>query len=136
MDAKRFEYSATLERDGAIVAEGTSRVELGDPWLPEHLVLVAVAQCTLTSLRYYARRTSIEASAEVAGVVTRREEDGLYALVEIEVLLDVQLEPEPPAEELGELLARAERGCFVGNSLTAHPATVWRVNGELAEAAA
>jgi organic hydroperoxide reductase OsmC/OhrA len=136
MEPKRFEYAARLERNGALVAEGTSRLEPDETWLPEHLVLVAVAQCTLTSLRHYARSTSVEASAEVAGVVTRRDEDDLFALVEVEVLLDVRLEPEPSSEELGKLLARAERGCFVGNSLTAHPRTVWRINGRLAEAAA
>jgi hypothetical protein len=29
-----------------------------------------------------------------------------------------------------DLLDRAERGCFVGNSLTARPAYHWTVNGE------
>jgi organic hydroperoxide reductase OsmC/OhrA len=128
--AKRFEYQASLAADGSILAEGGSPVELGEAWLPEHLVLVAVAQCTLASLRFYAKDAAVSGSAEIGGVVTRRDDDGRYALVEVEALLDVSIDPAPAPEDLPELLARAERGCFVGNSLTAHPRTVWRVNGE------
>ena len=57
----------------------------------------------------------------------RIETDERYALVETEVELTVGLEPEP--EALGELLAAAERDCFVGSSLTAKPSYRWIVNG-------
>jgi len=40
-----------------------------------------------------------------------------------------ELEPEPSAEELRALVAKAERDCFVGASLTVKPAYRWRVNG-------
>ena len=43
--------------------------------------------------------------------------------------LDLELDPEPPPEELEALLAKAERDCFVGASLTVEPAYSWRVNG-------
>jgi organic hydroperoxide reductase OsmC/OhrA len=128
MAAKRFEYAASLEPGGAVLAEAGSRVELSEAWLPEHLVLVAVAQCSLASLRYYARESTVSGSAEAAGVVSRRD-DGSYAFVELEVLLDVELDPPVELDELPALLARAERGCFIGNSLTARPQLVWRVNG-------
>jgi organic hydroperoxide reductase OsmC/OhrA len=135
MRAKRFEYAASLEPGGAVLAEGGSRVELPEAWLPEHLVLVAVAQCTLASLRYYARERTVSGSAETAGVVSRRD-DGSYAFVELEVLLDVAIDPPIDAGELPAVLARAEQGCFVGNSLTARPQLVWRVNGAHVEVSA
>jgi hypothetical protein len=62
-------------------------------------------------------------------VVTRREEDGLYAIVEIAIDFDVDLDPEPDVDSLGRLLAGAERDCFVGNSLAVKPRYTWRVNG-------
>lgn len=135
MPAKRFEFAASLEPGGAMLAEGGSRVELDEAWLPEHLVLVAVAQCTLASLRFYVRERTVSASAEAAGVVSRRD-DGSYAFVELEVLIDVALDPPVDAGELPALLARAEHGCFVGNSLTVRPQLVWRVNGTHVEVAA
>jgi hypothetical protein len=133
--AKRFEYAASLDASGGILAEGGSRAELEEAWLPEHLVLVAVAQCTLASLRYYAKGSIVSGSAEAAGVVSRRE-DGLYAFVEVEVLLDVAIDPPVADGELPGLLARAEHGCFIGNSLAVRPRLVWRVNGAHAEAGA
>jgi hypothetical protein len=69
-------------------------------------------------------------------VISRRDEDGLYAFVEIELVLDVAMDPQPPLGDLGSLLARAERGCFIGNSLTVHPRSVWRVNGAHVEVTA
>ena len=57
--------------------------------------------------------------------------DGRFAFVEVECGLDVRLDPEPEAERLTELLALAERDCFVGASLTEKPRYEWRVNGEL-----
>jgi hypothetical protein len=62
--------------------------------------------------------------------VTRREDDGLYAFVEIEASFDVELSPPLETEALAELIERTERGCFVGNSLTARPRYSWTVNGE------
>jgi hypothetical protein len=59
--------------------------------------------------------------------VTKRETDDRYSLVETELALVVELEPEPDA--LAELLALAERDCFVGSSLTVAPSYEWTVNG-------
>jgi organic hydroperoxide reductase OsmC/OhrA len=61
--------------------------------------------------------------------VTRRE-DGLYALVDIETTLDVQIAPSLEPDGLHGLLAKAEHGCFVSNSLTAKPRHRWIVNGQ------
>ena len=70
------------------------------------------------------------ASASASGEWSRgATEDGRYAFVEIDVELDLELEPVPPGEELAALLAKAERDCFVGASLKPSPRYRWRVNG-------
>ena len=61
--------------------------------------------------------------------MTRRETDGRYAVVESEAELAVELHPEPEPSALAELLALAERDCFIGSSLTAKPSYRWTVNG-------
>lgn len=129
--AKRFDYAVAVDRAGRITAEGEAPVELADAWTPDHLLLAALARCTIQSLRFHADRARIEAraSAEASGTVTKRDSDGRYAFVEIGCALDVELEPEPGADDLKELLFRAERDCFVGASLTVAPQYRWRVNG-------
>jgi hypothetical protein len=62
--------------------------------------------------------------------VTERDEDGRYAFVEVSCRLDVELEPLPAPESVEELLALAERDCFIGASLTAPPHYEWWVNGK------
>jgi organic hydroperoxide reductase OsmC/OhrA len=132
--AKRFEFAAALDADGTVRGlDGRHPSHAPDGLLPEHLLLGAVARCTLASLRYYARPASVGGTARMACTITRREEDGLYAVVEATVDFDVHVDPAPAAEALPRLLARAEYGCFIGNSLRARPTYRWRVNG--AEAA-
>ena len=130
-EAKRFDYAAAVDRAGRISAESGPAVGLGQEWTPDHLLLVALARCSIESMRYHAARSGgdLVASAETSGVVTRREDDDRYAFVEIECAVEVELEPEPSAEELRALVAKAERDCFVGASLTVKPAYRWRVNG-------
>ena len=63
--------------------------------------------------------------------MTRREEDGRFAFVEIRVDLDVTLPtPRRPPDDVRELIMKGERDCFVGASLTAKPDYHWTVNGE------
>ena len=57
--------------------------------------------------------------------MTQRPEDGRYAFVEIDVELDLELDPVPPGDELAALLAKAERDCFVGASLKPSPRYRW-----------
>jgi organic hydroperoxide reductase OsmC/OhrA len=129
--AKRFEYAIAVDRAGRLSAEGGASVELDDAWTADHMLLAALARCTLTSLRYHAERANIDVSAgaTASGTVTRREEDERYAFVAIECCVDVQLAPEPADDELTELLAKAERDCFVGASLMVAPRYRWQVNG-------
>jgi organic hydroperoxide reductase OsmC/OhrA len=121
---RRFQYA---------VAVTSGALEVDPGWSPEHLVLAGLGRCTLKSLTFHADRASIAAAgtAAVDGSVTKREEDGRYALVEVECGLDVELDPAPAGPALTELLDLAERDCFVGASLTATPRYEWRVNGEV-----
>ena len=129
--AKSFSFAVSVDRDWTATSErGGSPIPAEDAWTPEHLLLAALARCTLTSLRYHARRDGIEVAggANATGEVMVRDTDGRYAFVRIRVELDVTLDPTPPS--VRELVAKAERDCFVGASLTAKPRYRWTVNGE------
>ena len=121
---KRLDYSVS-ERSG-------TPAHAEPDWTAEHLLLAALARCSLSSLEYYAKRANVRASgtADADGIVTRRDSDGRYAFVETRVALDVGLEPALDGEELAKLLDSAEYGCFIGASLTETPTYAWRVNGK------
>jgi organic hydroperoxide reductase OsmC/OhrA len=129
--ARTFTYGVSLDQDGAASSDrGGESLAPGETWTPEHLMLLGLVRCSLTSLAYHAKvvGTEVVATAEASGVVTRREEDGRYAFVEVEVRAEVTLSP--PRERVRDLLALAERDCFVGASLRVAPTYVWTVNGE------
>jgi organic hydroperoxide reductase OsmC/OhrA len=131
--AKRLEYSVSVDRDRTARSDaGGPPIAAGEGWSAEHLVLAGLCKCTLTSLGYHARRVGAAATGEARahGVVTKRDSDGRYAFVEVDVELDVVLDPPLAGTELGELLVKAERDCFVGASLTAPPRYRWTVEGE------
>ena len=100
-------------------------------WTPEHLVLAGLVRCTLQSLHFHAVPLEIDfvASGSAAAVITRRPDDGRYGFVEIDVKLDLELDPAPPGDELAALLEKAERDCFIGASLKPSPRYRWSVNG-------
>ena len=130
--AKSFEYAVSLDetwdarsdRGGGVLA-GAEEAS----WTPEHLVLAALARCSLTSLRHHCVRAGIvlTSRASAHGTVTRREDDGMFAFVEIACDADVSFDPKPDDATIADLLAKAERDCFVGASLTAKPSYTWRV---------
>jgi organic hydroperoxide reductase OsmC/OhrA len=129
--ARTFTYAVSLDREGAATSDkGGAPLTPDETWSPEHLVLLGLARCSLTSLAFHAKLAGIEVdgSAEASAVVTRREQDGRYAFVEIEVNADLRLSP--PPQRSRQLLALAERDCFVGASLTVSPTYSWTVNGE------
>jgi uncharacterized OsmC-like protein len=126
--AKRFEHAVSLLRDGRFSAEGAT-VEVPDNWTPEHSVLAGLLDCSLTSLRYHALRygVAVDAEGSASGTITRRQSDGRYAFVRIDVRFDVSLAPKPDEAQIAELLAKAERDCFIGASLTPAPSYTWNV---------
>jgi len=119
-------WVATSDRGGSLLPSDERA------WTPEHLVLTGLVRCTLTSFRYHARRAGHEpvTRGSVTGVVTRREEDERFGLVEARVELDVTFDSLPAPDEVRALVEKGERDCFVGASLTVKPDYHWTVNGE------
>lgn len=128
--AKHFDYWISLDEAGGLSADGTPVPIQGDVGA-EHLLLAALAKCSISSLEHFARQKDVEvrASAYASGTVTRREEDDRYGFVNIECKLDVRLEGELADDDLRALLESAEWGCFIGASLKPAPRYRWRVNG-------
>jgi organic hydroperoxide reductase OsmC/OhrA len=128
-----LEFDVSVDRAGdAHSALGGSPVPHEVEWWAEHLVLAGLVRCTLASMDYSAHRAGLRSRSlgRAHGTVTKRERDGLYAFVEIETTLEVDLSPAPEADAVQELVAHAERGCFVSNSLSARPQHHWVVNGQ------
>ena len=133
--AKQLRYAVDLTTAGELTDENGVALDPPAEWSPEHLLLAALVRCSLKSLRYHAERRGVDvrsASGSSRTLVTKRETDERYALVDTDLELVVQLEPEPEQEALNELLALAERDCFVGSSLTAKPSYRWVVNDRTA----
>jgi organic hydroperoxide reductase OsmC/OhrA len=130
--AKELRYAVELTATGELREENGIPLEVPTQWSPEHLLLAALVRCSFKSLRHHAARRSVEVrntAGTARTLVTRRETDGLYAMLETEAELAIELDPEPEREALSELLSLAERDCFVGSSLTAKPSYRWTVNG-------
>jgi organic hydroperoxide reductase OsmC/OhrA len=128
--ARTFEYAVELGRDERMTVDRGDGFPLapGEGWTPEHLLLAGLVRCTIQSLRYHAGRAGheVRAGGAASGRVTRRDADGRYAFVEIDCRIDVTLDP--PTNEVDDLLAKAERDCFVGASLTVEPRYEWRIS--------
>ena len=128
--AKHFDYWISLDERGGLIADGDP-VTIGGEISAEHLLLTALARCSISSLEHFARQKDVDvtASAYASGTVTRREDQERYGFVSIECKLDVQLAGELADDELRNLLESAEWGCFIGASLDPAPKYSWRVNG-------
>jgi organic hydroperoxide reductase OsmC/OhrA len=130
--ARELRYAVELTANGELRDEKGVVLDVPTEWSPEHLLLAALVRCSLKSLGFHAGRKGVDvraASGSGQTLVTQRETDDRYALVETKAELTVELLPEPEPDTLAELLALAERDCFVGSSLTAKPSYRWIVNG-------
>jgi len=130
--AKELRYAIELTPSGELRDENGVVLEVPAEWSPEHLLLAALIRCSLKSLRHHAERSGVEvrsASGRGRTLVTRRQTDERYAVVEVDAELAVELDPEPKANALAALLTASERDCFIGSSLTASPSYRWTVNG-------
>jgi uncharacterized OsmC-like protein len=128
--AKHFEYWVSQSENGELSADGEP-MSLSEDVGAEHLLLAALARCSISSLVYFARLREIDAkaSALASGTVTRRAEDDRYGFTEIECRMDVELDGDLADDELRALRESAEWGCYVGASLDPAPRYTWRVNG-------
>ncbi len=127
---KELRFAVELSAAGELTEEHGVALDVPAEWSPDHLLLAALVRCSLKSLRHHAGRKGVTVrSAAGSGrtLVTRRETEGRYAVVEAELELVVEIEPEP--DTLAELIALAERDCFVGSSLATEPRYEWTVNG-------
>jgi organic hydroperoxide reductase OsmC/OhrA len=126
--AKVLEYAVEVDRGNRMTIPGGAQIEHAEGWSPDHLLLAALVRCSIDSFTYHARRAGhgVSASGSAHGKITRRDSDGRYAFVTIEVAIDAQLEPR--ADDTDALVAKAERDCFVGASLTIKPEYTWRVS--------
>ena len=107
---------------------GGAQIAPPEGWSPDHLLLAALLRCSIDSFVYHAHRAGHEvaASGEAQGTVTKRDSDGRYAFAEIAVRVDAQLTPRTTEPDV--LIAKAERDCFVGASLTIQPEYEWHVS--------
>ncbi|HEV2590608.1 MAG TPA: OsmC family protein [Gaiellaceae bacterium] len=126
--AKTFEYAVEVDRGARMTIPGGAQIEPAEGWTPDHLLLAALVRCSIESFTFHARRRGHEVAAagEAQGTVTQRESDGRYAFVELKVRIDAQLTPR--AEDTDDLIAKAERDCFVGASLVVKPEYEWHVS--------
>src|SRR6476469_6476258 len=126
--AKVLEYAVEVDRGNRMTIPGGAQIEHAEGWSPDHLLLAALVRCSIDSFTYHARRAGhdVSASGSAHGKITRRDTDGRYAFVTIEVAIDAQREPR--ADDTDALVVKAERDCFVGASLTIKPEYTWRVS--------
>lgn len=126
--AKVLEYAVEVDRAGRMTIPGGGQFVPPEGWSADHLLLAALVRCSIDSLAYHARRAGreVQASGEAQGKITKSGEDGRYRFVEIGVRIDARLTPR--TNEPDDLIAKAERDCFVGASLTVKPEYAWHVS--------
>ena len=126
--AKVFEYAVELDRGGRLTVPGGGQFVSPEGWSADHLLLAALVRCSIDSFAYHARRAGheISASGEAQGKITKQGEDGRYRFVEIDVRIEVQLTPR--TNETDDLIAKAERDCFISASMNVKPTYTWHVS--------
>src|SRR3954469_20980666 len=126
--AKTFEYAVEVDGGGRMTIPGGGQFVPPEGWSADHLLLAALVRCSIDSFAYHARRAGHEAAATASahGTIKKRGEDDGYRFVSIGVRIDAQLTPR--TNEVDDLIAKAERDCFVGASLTVKPEYEWHVS--------
>jgi organic hydroperoxide reductase OsmC/OhrA len=126
--AKVLEYAVEVDHGGRMTIPGGGQFVPPEGWSADHLLLAALVRCSMDSLAYHARRGGHEvaSSGSAQGTITKHGDDGRYRFVEIAVRIDAQLTPR--TNEVDDLIAKAERDCFVSASLTVKPEYTWHVS--------
>jgi organic hydroperoxide reductase OsmC/OhrA len=126
--AKTLEYAVELDGGGRMTIPGGGQFVPPEGWSADHLLLAALVRCSIDSFTYHARRAGHEvaASGSAQGTITKSGEDDRYRFVSIDVRIDAQLSPR--TNEPDDLIAKGERDCFIGASLTIKPEYTWHVS--------
>jgi organic hydroperoxide reductase OsmC/OhrA len=126
--AKTFEYAVEIDGGGRMTIPGGGQFVPPEGWSADHLLLAALVRCSMDSFAYHARRAghATTASGSAQGTITQSADDGRYRFVSIQVRIDAQLDPR--TNEADDLVAKAERDCFISASLTIKPEYEWHVS--------
>jgi organic hydroperoxide reductase OsmC/OhrA len=126
--AKVFEYAVDVDSGGRMTIPGGGQLIPPEGWSADHLLLAALMRCSIDSFSHHARRAGHEvaASGGAQGTITKSGQDGRYRFVEIAVKINARLTPR--TNEVDDLIAKAERDCFVAASLTLKPEYAWHVS--------
>jgi organic hydroperoxide reductase OsmC/OhrA len=126
--AKTFEYAVEVDGAGRMTIPGGGQFVPPEGWSADHLLLAALVRCSMDSFAYHARRAGHEVTAagSAQGTITKSGDDNRYRFVSISVRIDAQLHPR--TNEPDDLIAKAERDCFVGASLAVKPEYEWHVS--------
>jgi organic hydroperoxide reductase OsmC/OhrA len=129
------EGEARIDSEGLAQIRSLPPPEWGGPggyWSPETLVLAAIGDCMMMTFRAIAKASRYEwreLSADVEGKLERIEGNSRFTKITTHVRLVVP--PGADAERAKRLLAKAEQGCPVSNSLSAEK----HIEAEIVEAA-
>ncbi len=110
---------ATLEgAPGLLVSAPPEFSDDPGPWTPEHLLVAATASCLMTTFLAIAESSRLPVVAYRSQAFGRLEKvpgEG-YRFTEITVTPEVSVAAED-LERAQKILAKAEKGCFISNSL-------------------
>jgi organic hydroperoxide reductase OsmC/OhrA len=126
--AKVLEYAVDVDTAGRMTIPGGGQFVPPEGWSADHLLLAALVRCSIDSFAHHARRAGHEvaASGSAQGTIKKSGDDGRYRFVQISLRIDVQLTPR--TNEPDDLIAKAERDCFIGASLVLKPEYEWHVS--------
>ena len=125
-----FEYAVEVDRGSRMTIPGGAQIEHAEGWSPDHLLLAALVRCSIDSFTYHARRAGHEASRRPArrdGKITKRDA-GRALRVRRRSRSRSTSQLDAARRRPDDLIAKAERDCFVGASLTITPEYTWRVS--------
>ncbi len=124
-----LEMDWTGQRTGLARAEGLPPLEVSAPpefsgepgiWTPEHLLVAATASCLMTTFLAIAELNKLTVTSYVSKAFARLEKipgEG-YRFTEITLAPEIGVASED-LEKAQKVLARAEKNCFISNSLRA-----------------
>lgn len=125
----RYTVSARGRAEGEVLLESARLAALasaapsefggpGDRWSPETLLVGAVADCYVLSLRAVAAASKLSFSAvecRAEGILDRVDRVTRFTRIDLRVVLDLPADEDPERAE--RVLAKAKSACLISNSL-------------------